>query len=414
LAGERRTELSETQLLNVLGRTRDQGLRLVDLETYAVKGERRYAALLLENNDRFRWSNREAAQQYLESFRAANNAPAASVTVIHNGQVVFQSGSGKADLHEDREANSDTLFLTASVSKTLGGILAVKLSDEDRLQDGTTFNFNVTDRTRSYLENLFYDGNSTEMPRFHQHTIANLLAHRGCVAHYPDPSGDTQTNPATGVTTNTVWTPGINNQTRFYTDALSAAISIWGTNLVTATTTTTTPNPGGAPNTSTTSAPCVIGQNFFYSTPAFTLLGAAMEVATGRNLKQLVNEELFEQFGFERSRVQFTSSQLRPDSNRATPYTGGAGSSRVTSYSDTSWKVLGGGIESTSRELARLGWALLDGQIVDPAARDRWLLNLTTNSSGQLVNDSLGFFAGADPDWRNYFHHGGDATGANA
>ena len=114
---------------------------------------------------------------------------------------------------------------------------------------------------------------------------------------------------------------------------------------------------------------CTIGTSRSYSTPAFTFAGAVLEQATGRTLKQLLRNELTKPYSLG-MRIQFTGASLPKNYERAVPYTN---NNDPTSYSDNSWKVFGGGLETSAYQLARFGWKVLDAQILSVNARDNRL-----------------------------------------
>src|SRR5690606_13357540 len=128
-----------------------------------------------------------------------------------------------------------------------------------------------------------------------------------------------------------------------------------------------------------------------YSTHAFTFVGAVLEGATGKNLNDLFNDELFGPYNLGSMRVQFEDAALPFNRLRATPYrtqdavhTPGTtdfidpphpvnNPNVATSYSDNSWKVIGGGIETSTYDLARFGWKVLNAEILSANARDNRL-----------------------------------------
>lgn len=299
----------------------DEGYRLVDFENYNAEGasDARYGGVWLENADRFRYSKKADLDADVNSFLANNTLAGMSVAVIHDGELLYRRGFGDADKETGKVASGRTVYGIASVSKVVGGTLAAKLEAEQTLRDGTTFTLDMTQPTADYL---------TDLPAKHAHDVDQLAAHLGCMPHY-------QT------------TPGIADLPGHYETALAAAEDLWDTDLVTG---------------------CTIGDTRSYSTHGFTLFGAALEEATGRTIVELLHEELFDAYGLGSMRVQYADATLPANYDRAVFYSDTAGN--PLPYEDTSWKVLGGGIESDVVDLARFGWLVLDGQIVDPTTRD--------------------------------------------
>ena len=344
-----RTNRDELGFANLWRTYRDQGYRLADFEGDEA-GTNLYAGIWVENDERYRFPLKAtldtAITNYLATYTDTSNVPESqtgiSVVVIQDGDVVYRRGFGMADVAGGKVAHAATVYGYASVSKVIGGTLAALLEAEGSLRDGTTFTLDMDDSTSDYL---------ADIPDHHTHTVEQLTAHLGCVVHYP------RTMTATG------WSgtvPGIGNLTTHYDTALAAAEDLWDTGLV------TTTAPGGS---------CTIGATRSYSTHAFTLLGAVLEQAAGRTITQLLDRELFEPHGLASMRVQFASATQVSDYERAVQYDndsspvdlGGCG---VGQACDNSWKVLGGGIEGNALDLARFGWRVLDGRVVDAATRD--------------------------------------------
>jgi CubicO group peptidase (beta-lactamase class C family) len=344
-----RTNRNELGFANLWRTYRDQGYRIADFEGDEASTDL-YAGIWIENDDRFRFPLKGALDtaitNYLATYTDTSNAPESqtgiSVVVIQDGDVVYRRGFGMADVAGGKVAHAATVYGLASVSKVIGGTLAALLEAEQTLRDGTTFTLDMDDPTSDYLADL---------PDHHTHTVEQLTAHLGCVPHYP------RTMTATG------WTgtvPGISNLTTHFDTALDAAEAIWDTGLV-----TTTAAGGG----------CTVGATRSYSTPAFTLLGAVLEQATGRTIVELLQDEVFAPQGLSSMRVQYASGSQIADYERAVHYDQNSDPAAVTGCAtgeacDNTWKVLGGGIESNALDLADFGWRVLDGRVVDAATRD--------------------------------------------
>ena len=351
-AREVRTNRSATEFANLWREYRDKGYRLIDFERYGND----YGGIWIENNSRYRYSRKSQLDNRIIEYRNDNDLPGISVSIIRNGTTIYRRGFGFADVGKKKVAHSQTVYNSASVAKVLGGTLAAKLESEQTLKNGARFNLDLSDRTSDYLD---------DMPSHHTHTVEQLFSHLGCVAHYTS-------------------TPKISNQTKHYTNAKDAVESIWKT---------------GLRNN------CTIGTSNRYSTAAFTFAAAVMEHATGRTINQLLHNELFTPHDLN-MRVQFSSSKLPSNYERAVPYND---KNNKTSYQNNSWKVIGGGIESSAYELARFGWKVLDGEIIDATTRDNRLWQRVnparTNGLAWYVKTSGG---------RRVAEHGGSWTGARS
>ncbi len=359
-----RTNRTEIDFANLWRQYSDEGYRLLDFEFNDSPNGPRYSGIWIENSDRYRYPLKAQIDNSITQYLQTNNIPGISVAVVLDGQTVYRRGFGFADLEEGKVAHSRTVYNAASVSKVVGATLAAKLEANGRLEDRTPIQLDLTNATSTYLNNL---------PSGHSHQVDELMAHLGCIPHY-----DTS--------------PGIANQTTHYNSATAAAPSIWGTLLNN----------------------CTTGTTRSYSTHAFTLVGAVLEQVSGRNITQLVRDEIAIPHGLNSFRAQFTENSLPSNYERAVPYND---NNTPTSYSNSSWKVLGGGIEMDALDLARFGWQTLNGQIVSAEVRDDRLWaavrdNCGDNTAGNCRN-GLGWERRLINS-RRVAEHGGSWTGARS
>jgi CubicO group peptidase (beta-lactamase class C family) len=365
LAWRVRSDRTEQDFVNLNYQYADEGMRLVDFERYSTEDGVRYAGVWAEHNDRYRYTAKNDLNAAITSYLDINNLPGISVAIIRDGETLYRRGFGFADVQNGKTAHGKTVYNAASVAKIIGGTLAAKLEDEEALRDGTTFNLDLSNKTSTYINNL---------PVEHTHTVEQLLSHLGCMPHY-------STNPS------------IPNQTTHYSNATDAMQSIWDKGLIV----------GCVPNT-----------QWNYSTHAFTFVGAVLESVTGKTINDLVNKELLEPYHMGSMRIMYNTASLPANSLRAVPYVprdpvhsspsakdfidppdAVSNPNIPTSYSDSSWKVLGGGIETNAIDLARFGWKVLDGEIISPLARDTRLWqrvnpSFTQGLAWDLRNDPAG------------------------
>lgn len=353
-----RTDRSETAFANLWRQYRDQGFRLVDFERYATANGDRYAGIWLENDSRYRYNKKAQLDEVVQDYLELNDLPGISVSVIKDGQSIYRRGFGYADLADGKWAHAQTIYGAASVSKVIGGTLAAKLEQEQQLESGAGFSLDLSNQTRSYVGGL---------PWYHTHTVEQLLSHTGCIGHYST-------------------TPAVANQTTHYANATLAVNSIDNIGLVTG---------------------CTIGDQASYSTAGFTFVAAALEGATGRTINSLLSTELFAAHGLNDMRVQFSSNALPSNYERAVPYNS---SNNPSSYSDNSWKVLGGGIETSAYELSRFGWKVLNGEIVSADTRDN---RLWQKVDGSVSSAGLAWFI-KSVGGRRVAEHNGSWTGARS
>jgi CubicO group peptidase (beta-lactamase class C family) len=152
------------------------------------------------------------------------------------------------------------------------------------------------------------------LPVQHSHSVAQTLTNRSGVGHYDDHSSIVDE----------------------YDTALNAAMQLWSTPPVNI--------PGSA---------------YLYSTHAYTYFGASVEGAVGDPLVSVFDQYL---------RDPFNLNTLRPE-DRSVPH-----KFRATLYNtqnqevladDLSWKVLGGGLETSAYDLVRFGAYLVNGTMLD-------------------------------------------------
>jgi CubicO group peptidase (beta-lactamase class C family) len=350
-----RSDRTEQEYANYWREYRDMGYRLVDFERYETPSGMRYAGVWTENESRYRYPKRGQLDKLIETYRATNGIPGISVAIVRNGNIVYRRGFGFAEIDAQKVAHGETVYNTASVSKVFGGTLAAKLEDEGQLADGTPVSLDLSDATSTYVANL---------PASHSHSVEELLSHLGCVWHY-----DTGPEPPNG----------------FYATATAATLSI-----------SNTPPLAG----------CTIGVDRNYSTHGFTFVGAVLEQATGRPVDRLVKEEIANRYGLSSLRAQFETSSLPANYERAAPYNDAG---NETSYEDSSWKVLGGGLEINAVDLALFGWKTLNAQIVDAATRDNRLWTRVVANQPNGLAWEIGTIGG-----RRVAEHGGSWSGARS
>ncbi|MEZ4425256.1 MAG: serine hydrolase [Gemmatimonadota bacterium] len=304
--------------LNDHRRYEDQGMRLVDYESYTTAAGPRYAGVWAENDDRYDMPFRMAIDTVLTTYVTTNPVPGVSVVVMRDGEVLYRGGAGQADRAAQKDAHSGTLYPTASVAKAIAATLAVRLESRGLID--------LTRRTSDYVS----------VPNAsHTHTLEQLLSKTGCVWHYPQ---------------------GPEPPERFYMlrDSVIAQYSA----------------------TDSIMTGCIPGSHYHYSTHGFTFVGAALEKVTGKDIVQLLRDEIVEPFGLwslDRSSdvgpvfgvPWFNQAQLY--SYDTTTVQGQPVGLTIPRRTDDSWKILGGGLQADARDLARFGELTLMGQIADTA-----------------------------------------------
>jgi hypothetical protein len=130
------------------------------------------------------------------------------------------------------------------------------------------------------------------------------------------------------------------------------------------------------------------GTSYQYSTHGYTVLGAAMEGATGDSIFEIVDQRITEGLNLPTLRPEDLD---RADDNRATLYNT---DNTEANFDNMSWKVLGGGLESSAYDLVRYGMKLLDGQIISQVSMEElWTVPdpaINSYAHGWLVGTQKG------------------------
>jgi len=347
--------LSEQEFENAQNKYRDLGYRQLNHE-YLEQETVPYHGGTWVVNDTQKFSVHSQYQELFDDihhmiaqYRTQYDIPGISVAINLNGNMVYVAGHGTAGetqsdlIMRQRLAHGKTVYPIASVSKVIASTLAAKLEAEGQLSDGTAIDLDLSRETRYYLQ---------DAPSHHTHTLEQLLAHLGCVAHW-----DTTRS-------NKIIIPGTNSP---FESATEWVETIWDIDL--------------AEN-------CVVGQDLYYSTASFSFVGAVLEKLTGRTDYQLIQDEITNQFNLGSIRAHFPGGYSQSNPLRADPYS--RNNNRLSSHYNTSGTLFGGGIEANVEDLAKFGWLVINGEIVSDDVRDNRLLlpiaeNCGTRRSGNCT-----------------------------
>ncbi len=334
---EVRIDLGMKWFLNSHYRYSDLGMRLVDFESYDTPNGVRYAGVWAENDARYDYAMNPLLDAEIDGYLTTHAIPGMSVVIMRDGEVLYRRGFGWADEAEEKNAHSGTIYMTASVAKVFGATIAARLQLR-RDASGQPL-IDLSRPTSDYVS----------VPSSHTHTLEQLMRKHGCIGHYPDIAEPT------------------------------AAYYQWRTQPVQALQAPMLSRvlPNG------TTLNCVPGQFYHYSSHGFTYVGAALEQVTGKDIATIVQDELTLPFSL--TSLQAAAPQIpvavgpggswidRYD--MAQPYDSSrtnAGQTQEIGYSDTSWKVLGGGLQSNTFDLAQFGWLTLNGNIAGDPDTELW------------------------------------------
>lgn len=231
--------------------------------------------------------------------------PAISVAVAFNGRIQYQKAFGKADLENGVPATTETLFRTGSIAKPLTAVGVMRLVDDGQ--------FDLDAPVQKYCP---------AFPR-KQWTVTTreVLGHLSGIRHYKEDEMD---------------------NTHHYAK-LSDGFSIFA------------------------SDPLLFepGTNFKYSTYGYSVIGCAMEGATGKSYAEIMQREVFAPAHMTHT---FVDDVFDIVPNRARGYSKRDGKVINTGLMDSSYKIPGGGFVSTAGDLVTLADDLLAGTLMKPGS----------------------------------------------
>ena len=309
-------------------------------------------------------SERQATiESTISKFMVESKAPGVSAAVVQDGEFVWSAGFGMADLENSVPATSQTLYRLGSISKPITATAAMKLWEQSKLD--------LDAPLQKYC------------PAFPQKqwpvTTRQLLGHLGGIRYYnvpEQPYTESQADPEVG-------------NTRHFEDGIEGGMKFFANDPLTA-------QPG---------------THFSYSTQGYTLVGCAIEGASGEKYADYVRRSVLLPAGM---------LQTRPDDRLAviplrTRFYSQDKSGAVVNaeFLDASYKVPGGGWLSSAQDMARFAVAILADRLVTSATREiMWTPQKPSDGLGRMVY-GLGWSAGTLGGVRDV-GHGGSQQGTSA
>lgn len=294
----------------------------------------------------------QTSQRLLEALQAINGVPGMGAAVWREGRVVWVGCAGLRDVEADLPVGRDTVFRFASVSKLLAVTAAARLAQQGRLD--------LEAPVQSTLPWL--------NPSWAPMSVQQLSAHIGGLPHY-------QAQDA-------------GRGGEHYADGRAAVGVFMDRPLL--------------------SPP---GTVYRYSSWGYTLIGAAIEAASGQHFLDYVAAEVT-------PGLRILADPDGQGDKVSRLYEAGKTARRVKRPHDFSYTWGGGGMAGTAEDLALFGGRLLRGEVVS-AARWHQMLQPTRLASGQPVRDrdddvGLGWRVGTDEDGAKIAHHAGVTEGARS
>src|SRR5579871_985576 len=298
----------------------------------------------------------------ISKFMAASKAPGISAAVVQAGEFVWSAGFGMADLENSVPATSQTLYRLGSISKPITATAAMTLWEHGRLD--------LDSPVQKYC------------PAFPQKpwpiTARELLGHLGGIRSYnvPElPYSVSQTDPEVG-------------NTRHFENGIEGGLKFFAKDPLLA-------QPG---------------THFSYSTQGYTLVGCAIEGASGKKYVDYLREQVLVPSGM---------LQTRPDDRfaiipmRARFYSKDKSGAVVNAeFLDSSYKVPGGGWLSSAPDMARFEVAILKDRLLRRATRDiMWTAQIPPDGLGRMAY-GLGWQLGVTDGVKDV-GHGGSQQGTS-
>ena len=320
---------------NILDSLEDEGYRAVDTTSYSTGGiyDRYDAVYWRRDVPRTRQSSLTARlRNVTTSYWSSTAMQGVGVAVWVDGVPTYLGGSGGSNASTSRDASSKTVFRLCGASQAVGGLLATVLHRKGLVG------------LDAPAAALIEAGGGPPLPRNHTYTLRDTLAHRSGIRGYlPDDPAD----PALGP-------PAV--LTRYATAAAALAEAF----------------PAAA---ALEHAP---GTMVAYSTHAYTFAAAAMEGGAQAPVRRLLREHLSDAHGA--ATLDVEDRALPPQGRRAGSARADRADLRLPRWcrgcgggfaDEQSWKALGGGLEGSAADVARLFDAAINTEsIISTAERD--------------------------------------------
>jgi serine beta-lactamase-like protein LACTB len=281
-------------------------------------------------------------------FMAANGTPGISVAVVENGAEEWSAGFGSADLESAVPATAHTLYRLGSISKSITATAALLLWQQGKLD--------LDAPLQRYCPSF--------PPKDTPITTRELLGHLGGIRHYKDGPDNLETG-----------------NTKHFLNPTQAGIDFFKNDPLVA-------KPG---------------TEYHYSTQGYTLVGCAIEGASGEQYVDYVRQNVLTPAGM---------SHTVPDDRFAiiphrTRFYSKDKSGAITNadFLDSSYKIPGGGWLSSADDVAQFEVAILNDSIVTRATRDLMWTPLKP-SDGKEDRYALGWATGNEVGMFDVGHSG--------
>jgi serine beta-lactamase-like protein LACTB len=263
----------------------------------------------------------------------ANGVPGVSVAVVQNGQPVWSAGFGMSDLEDSAPATSSTLYRLGSISKSITAVAVLQLYERGKLD--------LDAPVQKYCPTFPQKGSPI--------TSRQLLAHLGGIRHYnKDGKGDVPEDSARHFAT------------------MEDSLQLFASDPLVA-------KPG---------------TQFHYSTYGYTLLGCVLEGAASQKYTDFVRENVFRPAAMDHTQADDFFAVV-PHRTRWY-HRDKTGTIRNAGVLDSSYKIPGGGLISSSDDMANFETAILASKLLKPETQQTmWTPQHTAD--GKLISYALGW-----------------------
>jgi serine beta-lactamase-like protein LACTB len=298
----------------------------------------------------------------IAKFMATYKVPGVSVAVVLDGKFAWSAGLGKADLENSVAATSQTLYRLGSISKPITATAAMTLWERGKLE--------LDVPVQKYC--------SVFPQKPWPITTRELLGHLAGIRYYnvPElPYSKSETDPEVG-------------NTHHFENGIEAGLKFFANDPLVA-------QPG---------------THFNYSTQGYTLIGCAIEGASGKKYEDYVRENIL---------IPAAMLHTRPDDRfaiiplRTRFYSRDKSGAVINAdFLDSSYKVPGGGWLSSAEDMARFEVAILNNRLLKRSTLDvMWTPQMPSDGLGRTVY-GLGWEAGTTEGVRDV-GHGGSQQGTS-
>jgi CubicO group peptidase (beta-lactamase class C family) len=252
----------------------------------------------------------EKIETAIAAWMAQHKAPALSIAIVTDNQMSFSKGYGVADIENNVAARSDTAYRLASIAKSMTAIAVMQLVERGKID----LNAPINKYCAAYPEKQALKDAPDKQFSI---TVRQLIVHQSGVRH----------NKPEEVLT-----------TKHYNNITEAVGSFKDDPLVI--------EPGA---------------KYSYSTPGYTLLGCAIEGASGVSYVDYLRENIFKPAGMTRTFIDDVYGVIP---NRARGYRKTQnGNIQNAPLHDTSIKVPGGGFVTKAYYLENFAIAVANNQV---------------------------------------------------